>query len=110
MNFYIGDSIDNIDLSDSNVEFSDDLINYIYKLRDKSSFDMSKLYEIDPYDDIEIPNKDVFEIIKICKHILDLSLLENYKEYDEGNQMLKELLEIAESAIKKNIGLISIGD
>lgn len=110
MNFYIGNSIDNVDLSDYNVEFSDELVNFIYKLRDKGSFDMSKLYEIDPYDDIEIPNKDVFEIIKICKYILDLSLLEEYEEYDEGNQMLKGLLEIAECAIKKGMGLISIGD
>ncbi|WP_077609163.1 hypothetical protein [Clostridium sp. Marseille-P2415] len=110
MNFYIGDSIDNMELSDSNVEFNDELINFIYKLRDKSSFDMSKLYEIDPYDDIEIPNKDVFEIIKICRYILDLSLLEDYEEYDEGNQMLKELLKLAECAIKKGKGLISIGD
>ena len=110
MNFYIGNSIDNVELSDFNVEFNDELINFIYKLRDKSSSDMGKLYEIDPYDDIEIPNKDVFEIIKICRCILDLSLLKDYEEYDEGNQMLKELLEIAECAIKKGKGLISIGD
>lgn len=46
MNFYIGNSIGKIDKQDVNVEFSDKLINFIYKLRGQVSFDMSKLYEI----------------------------------------------------------------
>lgn len=97
-------------MNDTNVELNDELIDFIYKMRDKASFDMSKLYEIDPYDDIEIPNKDVFEIIKICKYILDFLLLEDYEEYDEGNQMLKELNEIAGSTMKNDTELILIGD
>ena len=35
MNFYIGNSIGKIDKQDVNVEFSDKLINFIYKLRGK---------------------------------------------------------------------------
>ena len=46
MNFYIGNSIGKIDKQDVNVEVSDKLINFIYKLRGQVSFDMSKLYEI----------------------------------------------------------------
>ena len=42
MNFYIGNSIDEIDEQDVNVEFSDELIDFIYKLSKQESFDMSK--------------------------------------------------------------------
>lgn len=57
--FYIGNSIEEIDEQDINVEFSDELINFIYKLRGQASFDMSKLYEIDPYDDVVVSKNDL---------------------------------------------------
>ena len=38
MNFYIGNSIGKIDKQDVNVEFSDKLINFIYKLREKEKY------------------------------------------------------------------------
>ena len=49
MNFYIGNSIDEVDIQSDNVEFSDELIEFIYKLRKHVPFDMSKLYEINLY-------------------------------------------------------------
>ena len=110
MNFYIGNSIGKIDKQDVNVEFSDKLINFIYKLRGQVSFDMSKLYEIDPYDDVEVSENDLSQIIEICNYILDASLLQNYEELEEGNQMLQDLVEIAQKAISRGVGLISIGD
>lgn len=110
MNIYIGNSIGKIDKQDVNVEFSDKLINFIYKLRGQVSFDMSKLYEIDPYDDVEVSENDLFQIIEICNYILDASLLQNYEELEEGNQMLQDLVEIAQKAISRGVGLLSIGD
>lgn len=110
MNFYIGNSIGKIDKQDVNVEFSDKLINFIYKLRGQVSFDMSKLYEIDPYDDVEVSENDLSQIIEIYNYILDASLLQNYEELEEGNQMLQDLVEIAQKAISRGLGLISIGD
>ena len=110
MNFYIGNSIGKIDKQDVNVEFSDKLIDFIYKLRGQVSFDMSKLYEIDPYDDVEVSENDLSQIIEICNYILDASLLQNYEELEEGNQMLQDLVEIAQKAISRGVGLISIGD
>ena len=46
MNFYIGNSIDEINEQDVNVEFCDELIDFIYKMSGQVSFDMSKLYQI----------------------------------------------------------------
>lgn len=110
MNFYIGNSVNDIDMQDVNAEFSDELIDYIYKLSKKNIFDMSKLYEIDPYHDTEIPKRDLPQIIYICKYILNMSLIEGYKERDKGKEMLYDLLEIAQKALKKDLGLVSIGD
>ena len=110
MNFYIGNSIDEIDEQDVNVEFSDELIDFVYKLSKQEPFDMSKLYEINPYDDVEIPKSDLPQIVRICKYILKTSLLKDYKEAEEGGQMLRNLLKIAQKAIARDIGLVSIGD
>ena len=110
MNFYIGNSIDEIDEQDGSVEFNDELIDFIYKLRGQVSYDMSKLYEIDPYDDVEVYKNDLSLIIEICNYILDTSLLQEYGELEEGNQMLQGLIEIAQKALSRGLGLISIGD
>ena len=110
MNFYIGNSIDEINEWDINIEFSDELINFIYKLSKQVSFDMSKLYEVDPYDDVEIPENEVSQIIEICNYIMDTSLLQSYREAEEGKQMLHSLVEIAQKAMERGMGLISIGD
>ena len=103
MNFYIGNSIDEIKEQDYNVEFSDELIDFIYKLNQEVSFDMHQLCEINP-------KNDLMQIIQICKYILDNKLLYDYDEPDEGNQMLKDLVELAQKALLKKLGLISIGD
>lgn len=110
MNFYIGNSIDEIDEQDVNVEFSDELTDFIYKMSRQVSFDMSKLYEIDPYDDVEVSKNDLSQIVEICNYILDTSLLQSYEEPDEGRQMVQDLLEIIQKAMTRDMGLVSIGD
>ena len=110
MNFYIGNSIDEIDEQDVNVEFSDELIDFIYKLSKQESFDMSKLYEFDPFVDVEVSKNNLSQIIEVCNYIIDTSLLQTYEEPDEGNQMLKDLVEIAKKALSRDLGLVSIGD
>lgn len=110
MNIYIGNSINEIDEQDENVEFNDELIDFIYKLSEQVPLDMSKLYGIDPYDDVEVSKNDLSQIIEICNYLLDASLLENYEDSDEGNQMLQDLVKIAKRAVAKGSGLVSIGD
>lgn len=110
MNFYIGNSVGDVDEQDFNVEFSDELIDYIYKMRGLVSFDMSKLYQIAPYDDVEISKNDLPQIAEICKSILDTTLLQDYEEPNEGRQMLQDLLGIIAKAIARDLGLVSIGD
>ena len=80
MDFYIGSTINEIDEQGANVEFSDELLGFIYKLKEQVSIDMSKLYEINPYDDVEISVNDLYQIIEVCNYIIDKSLLRDYVE------------------------------
>ena len=110
MNFYVGNSIDEIDEQDINIEFSDEPINYIYLMRNSVSCNMSKLYQIYPYGDVEVPKNDLPQLAQICKYILDTEMLNNYDEEKEGIQMVQDLLDIVQKALSNNKGLVSIGD
>jgi len=48
MNFYIGNSVEDIAVTDRNAAFSDELQNYLYKLRKRVDCDMDILFNIDP--------------------------------------------------------------
>lgn len=110
MNFYIGNSVKDINLNNKNIEFSDELIGYIYNLRDKVLFDMSKLYDIDPYDDVVISADDIQLIINTCKSILTSKILEDARELEIWTIMLNELINMAQQALSMETGIVSIGD
>ena len=85
MNFYLGESLEDIKYN-KDVEFSDELIEYIYNIRNQSSIDMSKLYNIDPYSDVIIHRDDLPQIVEICKYLIETSLIDNYEDIDEGKK------------------------
>ncbi len=41
--------------------------------------------------------------MEICNYILDTSLLQNYEELGEGNQMLQDLADIAQKAMSRGL-------
>lgn len=110
MNFYIGNSIHEINVRDENIEFSDELMGFIYKVDKQVLFGMNKLYDIAPYGDVEISKEDLQDIIQICNYLLNSSLLHGYNDELEGIEMLKNLMEIAKEALGRDTGLVSIGD
>lgn len=110
MNFYIGNSVKDINLNNKNIEFSDELIEYIYNSRDKVLFGMSKLYDIDPYDDVVILADDIQLIINTCKSILVSTILKDARESEIWTIMLNELINMAQQALSMETGIVSIGD
>ena len=110
MNFYIGNSVKDINLNNKNIEFSDELIEYIYNSRDKVLFDMSKLYDIDPYDDVVILADDIQLIINTCKSILVSTILKDARESEIWTIMLNELINMAQQALSMETRIVSIGD
>jgi len=97
-------------LNNENIEFSDELIGYIYSSRDEVLFDMSKLYDIDPYDDVVILADDIQLIINTCKSILVSTILKDVRESEIWTIMLNELINMAQQALSMETGIVSIGD
>lgn len=110
MNFYIGSSKSNLDISGDNIEFSDELLNFIYQKRKELSCNTDKLCRINPYADTEIPFDDLPQIIEICSCFLNQDFLHKDRCMGEWEQMLTGLIEIAQEAVFRGLGLISIGD
>lgn len=111
MNFYIGNTIDEILIDDYNVELSDDYIDLLYKLLKTQGISNFILFSIDPYDDVVIPHDILFQFISECEFI------NNILEFWLDNERKVEIIEIVENIIKisKNAvaqkrGLVSIGD
>ena len=97
-------------MNNENIEFSDELIGYIYSSRDEVLFDMSKLYDIDPYDDVVILADDILLIINTCKSILVSTILKDVRESEIWTIMLNELINMAQQALSMETGIVSIGD
>ena len=97
-------------MNNENIEFSDELIGYIYSSRDQVLFDMSKLYDIDPYDDVVILADDIQLIINTCKSILVSTILKDARESEIWTIMLNELINMAQQALSMETGIVSIGD
>ena len=97
-------------MNNENIEFSDELIGYIYSSRDEVLFDMSKLYDIDPYDDVVILADDIQLIINTCKSILVSTILKDVRESEIWTIMLNGLINMAQQALSMETGIVSIGD
>lgn len=97
-------------MNNENIEFSDELIGYIYSSRDEVLFDMSKLYDIDPYDDVVILADDIQLIINTCKSTLVSTILKDARESEIWTIMLNELINMAQQALSMETGIVSIGD
>ena len=97
-------------MNNENIEFSDELIGYIYISSDEVLFDMSKLYDIDPYDDVVILADDIQLIINTCKSILVSTILKDVRESEIWTIMLNELINMAQQALSMETGIVSIGD
>ena len=97
-------------MNNENIEFSDELIGYIYSSRDEVLFDMSKLYDIDPYDDVVILADDIQLIINTCKSILVSTILKDARKSEIWTIMLNELINMAQQALSMETGIVSIGD
>lgn len=110
MNFYIGNSLPLVNVSEDNVLVSEELVEYIYKQREKSAIDLKTLYGIDPYNNVVISIPEVIEIIEICKYLLHSQILDEYLEKEDALEEIMNLYEISLMALSKNCGLISIGD
>jgi len=107
MNFYIGNSINEIKIEDSNIALNDELLEYLNSIEKQIPF--TAFYNIDPYDDVEIEKESISNIINLCKYVFQMDLLKNYEDKTDV-ETLNSLIETGKRAIKEEKKLISIGD
>lgn len=110
MNFYIADTIETININDTNVAIDDDLLDYIYSLNKQIPLVNNFFYSLDPYDDSVIETENVSDIVRLFQYILELKLLKDYDEEEEAIETLGNMIEMGTKAIEKEKKLISIGD
>ena len=110
MNFYIGDSMKELDINDRNIELNDDLYQFIYGSRNHLEDKIHVLVEIDQFSDVLIPLNKVKELEGACQSILTSNILVNYEDYAEAEVTIQELSDLCKDACNLNMGLISIGD
>lgn len=110
MNFYIGDSMKELDINDRNIEYNDDLYQFVYESRKRLESNIQVLFEIDQFSDVLIPFNKVKELEAACQSILNSNILANYDDHDEAKATIQGLFDLCKDAYNLNIGLISIGD
>lgn len=109
MNFYIGNTIEDLKINDRNVEFSDDLLEYLNKNKRILGLEEFVLQEIDPYDDTVIENSQLQQWLSMCDSIVSSNILEQYEDLDE-TRSVEELIVLINEALNNNLNLIVIGD
>lgn len=109
MNFYIGNTIEDLKINDRNVEFSDDLLEYLNKNKRIFGLEEFVLQEIDPYDDTVIENSELQQWLSMCDSIVSSNILEQYEDLDE-TRSVEELIVLINEALNNNLNLIVIGD
>ena len=109
MNFYIGNSFEDLKITDRNIEICDDLLEFLYKnnyIVDSKKF---VLNEIHPYDDTVIDNSKLQQWLAMCNSIVSSKILEQYEDLDEAGN-IEELIILIKEALKNDLNLIIIGD
>ncbi len=110
MNFYIGDSIEKLDINSANIELDDSLYQFIYASRNFFEDKIEFLLKIDPYSDVLIPISLVRKLELEFTCLLESEILKNYNNYDDAKDDVVDLILLCRKAICMNVGLISIGD
>lgn len=108
MNFYIGNSIEQLKENDENVELDDEMVEYLYSVNEAIPF--LKFFNIDPYSDTVVEKENIIDIISMCEYVLNEQILDDYDEKEEANKIISDLIVLGYSALRKEAKILVIGD
>lgn len=108
MNFYIGNSVGQLNANDESVELGDEIVEYLYSIKENVPFVV--FFTIDPYADTIVKKNNIVDIISMCDYVLESGKLNNYDEKEEIISTIRELDELCCNALKQNKNVIVIGD
>lgn len=108
MNFYIGNSIEQLNVNEKNVELDDEMMEYLYSIKEIIPF--VAFFTIDPYSDTVVEKEDISDIISMCEYVLKEQVLNDYDESEEMILTISELNDLCHNALKQSEKIIIIGD
>ena len=110
MNFYIGNSISEINRQNENVYFSTEFGDYLFDNKDNLGTDLQWFFDIDPYEIALVDVSTIPSIIESCSILAGLRIWEKYDFPKDGETAIIGLLDMSKKAYDKNKGLVSFGD
>lgn len=108
MNFYVGNSFEQLNVNEINVELDDEMVEYLYSIKEKIPYVM--FFSLDPYSDTVVEKEDISDIILMCEYVLKEQVLNDYSERDHLTFSIKELNDLCCKAIKQCKKILVIGD
>lgn len=108
MNFYIGSSIERLNVSETNIELDDEMMEYLYSIKEKIPFET--FFTIDLYSDTVLEKEDISDIISMCEYLLKKQVLNDYDESEELTFAISEINDLCCNAIKQGEKIVVIGD
>lgn len=108
MNFYISNSIEQLDINEKNVELNDDMVEYLYSI--KMIIPFTAFFKLDPYSDTIIEKEDIKDIILMCEYVINEQILNDYVGSKELIVVIREFNDLCCNAIKQCKKIVVIGD
>lgn len=108
MNFYLGSSIERLNVSEKNIELDDDMMAYLYSIKEKIPF--RTFFTIDLYSDTVLEKKGISDILSMCEYLLKEQVLNDYDENEELTLAISELNDLCCNAVKQGEKIVVIGD
>ncbi len=110
LDFYIADSMKQLDLNAGTMYISEELMEYLYQNRDEIDLDMQYLFNIDPYGDTLLDIPDIQRMNNILQGIYMGKILDGFEEADEAKQSLNKIMALCAYALKLHKKIAIIGD
>lgn len=110
MNFYVGNSFDELNQNSINAYFTAEFAEFLFESRDTLPVDLSWLFEMDPYNDVVLSHHTVHKVFDSCFKLKQLEIWNSYEFPEDGKCAVCDLLKLAEDALGKGKGLVSEGD
>ena len=94
--------------SQKNSEFDDDMMEYMYSIKEKIPFMF--FFTIDLYSDVVVEKKEISDIISMCDYVLKERRVNDYEESEDIIFAIRELNSLCHNALEQSKKIIVIGD
>ncbi|RDU22593.1 hypothetical protein [Anaerosacchariphilus polymeriproducens] len=110
LDFYIANSIDDINQNMTSVELSEEVQEYIYKNTKYINIDLKCINELDPYGDTIIEHDKIEQLLFVFKTLVDNSFFKHCENNNEVEESIENLISLLNESLIRKEKVIAIGD